>query len=96
MGRMCVVCREMLIVVICCLTMQYSQFVIVQTPDSTHFFIMTRVKQFGYEVDEGKVSHCSQAALILTKIAQVALDLIVILLPQTPMCWNYRHEPAHQ
>lgn len=38
----------------------------------------------------------AQAALTLTKIAQVALDLIVIFLSQTPMCWNYGHEPAHQ
>lgn len=38
----------------------------------------------------------AQAALTLTKIAQVALDLLVIFLSQTPMCWNYGHKPAHQ
>jgi hypothetical protein len=33
-----------------------------------------------------------QVALKFTETAQVALEIMVILLPQTPMCWSYWHK----
>ena len=36
-----------------------------------------------------------QAGLELTFVAQAGLELIRILLPQPPKCWDYRHVPPH-
>lgn len=41
-----------------------------------------------------RVSQCSSGWPRIHNVSQVGLGLIVTFLPE-PLCWDYRHEPAH-